>query len=86
MFAGSATRDEFNFDAEAASFAYLASARGLTVYGPGPRQARQGVYRDADAPGTFVDFLRPRLEPYAPKDSRVRPRVGPAEPRSDQRG
>jgi hypothetical protein len=67
MFAGYAQRDEFNFDAHAESFAYLARGRGLkveTLMVPGGRHDSKTGMQMLPA---FVDFLRPRLEPYAPK-------------------
>lgn len=67
MFAGYATNDEFNFDAHAESFAYLARAQGLKVdlvAVPGKHDERTGL----SMLPAFVDFLRPRLEPYAPKN------------------
>lgn len=67
MFVGSASRDEFNFDAQAESFAAIARGRGLTVNTilvPGKHDKETGVTMLP----AFVDFLRPRLEPYAPKD------------------
>jgi hypothetical protein len=66
MFAGYAQRDEFNFDAHAESFAYVAKGQGLavqTVMVPGRHDMRTGM----QLLPAFVDFLRPRLEPYAPK-------------------
>jgi hypothetical protein len=67
MFAGSASRDEFNFDAQTESFAHLARARGLTVNTilvPGKHDKATGMTMLP----AFVDFLRPRLAPFAPKD------------------
>jgi poly(3-hydroxybutyrate) depolymerase len=67
MFAGYASRDEFNFDAHAESFAFLAQAQGLTVttVKVSGKHDKQTGFTLLPA---FVDFLRPRLEPYAPKD------------------
>jgi hypothetical protein len=67
MFAGYATRDEFNFDAQTESFAYLARGLGLTVNTiqvPGKHDKATGMTMLP----AFVDFLGPRLAPYAPKD------------------
>jgi Putative esterase len=67
MFAGYAARDEFNFDAHAESFTFLAQAQGLTVHTvkvPGRHDKQSGLLLLP----AFVDFLRPRLEAYAPKD------------------
>ena len=67
MFAASASRDEFNFDAQTESFAYLARSRGLTVNTilvPGKHDKQTGLTMLP----AFVDFLRPRLESYAPKN------------------
>lgn len=66
MFAGYAQRDEFNFDAQTESFAYLAKARGLTVNTvavPG-RHDKETAMQMLPA---FVEFLRPRIDAYAPK-------------------
>jgi hypothetical protein len=67
MFLGYGSRDEFNFDAHAESFAYIARGRGLTVdvaCVPGKHDVETGM-RLLPA---FVEWMRPRLEPYAPKD------------------
>jgi Putative esterase len=67
MFAGYASRDEFNFDAQTESFAFIAKSQGLTVHTvcvPG-RHNKETAIQMLPA---FVDFLRPRLEAYAPKD------------------
>lgn len=67
MFAGYATNDEFNFDAHAESFAFLARSQGLKVdlvAVPGKHDERTGL----SMLPAFVEFLRPRLEPYAPKN------------------
>jgi hypothetical protein len=67
MFAGYARYDEFNFDAETESFAYIARGLGLTVNTvmvPG-KHDKQTAMQMLPA---FVDFLGPRLKPYAPKE------------------
>ena len=67
MFVGSANRDEFNFDAQAESFNAIARGRGLTVNTilvSGKHDKATGLTMLP----AFVDFLRPRLDPYAPKD------------------
>ncbi len=67
MFVGYAQRDEFNFDAHAESFAYLAKARGLTVNTvmvPGGKHNKETGIQMFPA---LVDFLKPRLEAYSPK-------------------
>jgi S-formylglutathione hydrolase FrmB len=67
MFAGYADRDEFNFDAHAQSFAYLARARGLDVQlacVPGKHDEQSGVRLFP----AFVEWLGPRLAAYGPKD------------------
>jgi hypothetical protein len=66
MFSGYARNDEFNFDAHAESFAFLAKQQGLevtTVCVPGKHDKQSGLRLFP----AFVDFLRPQLEPYAPK-------------------
>jgi len=66
MFAGYADRDEFNFDAHALSFAYLARGRGLDVQVacvPGKHDEESGKRLFP----AFVEWLNPRLAPYAPK-------------------
>jgi Putative esterase len=68
MFAGYGDRDEFNFDAQTESFAYLARGRGLEVYVvkvPGGKHDKETGLRMLPQ---FVEWMRPRLEPYAPKD------------------
>lgn len=68
MFAGYGQCDEFNFDAQTESFAYLARNRGLTVHTamvPGGRHDRATGLALMPA---FTEWIRPRLEPYAPKD------------------
>jgi hypothetical protein len=68
LFLGYGTRDEFNFDAHAESFAYLARGRGVavdTVSVPGGKHDVETGLRLLPA---FVEWMRPRLEPYAPKD------------------
>jgi S-formylglutathione hydrolase FrmB len=68
MFASYGTRDEFNFDAQTESFAYIARGQGLTVNTfvvPGGKHDKQTAMQMLPA---FVDFLSPRLKPYAPKD------------------
>jgi len=67
MFAGYGQLDEFNVDAQVESFAYMARGRGLTVHTVciprGRHDARTGL---AIVP-EFVQWIRPKLEPYAPK-------------------
>ncbi len=68
MFAGYGDRDEFNFDAQAESFAYFARGRGLTVHTvlvPGGKHRRETGLKMMPE---FVNWIRPKLEPYAPKD------------------
>jgi hypothetical protein len=68
MFAGYGSRDEFNFDAHTESFAAIARGRGLavdTVCVPG---GKHDVETGLQLLPAFVEFLRPRVEPYAPKD------------------
>ena len=68
MFAGYGQCDEFNFDAQAESFAALARGKGLTVQTvmvPGGKHNREtGLALMPE----FTEWIRPRLEPYAPKD------------------
>ena len=67
MFAGYGERDEFNFDAHTKSFAAVARARGLdvqTVEIPGGRHDEKTGLKLLPA---FVEWMRPKLEPYAPK-------------------
>ena len=62
------TRDEFNFGAQTESFAFIARSQGLTVDTvavPGGRHDKQTALQMLPA---FIDFLGPRLKPYAPKD------------------
>lgn len=68
MFAGYGTRDEFNFDAQAESFASFARGKGLsieTVAVPGGKHSRETGLRLLPA---MTEWARPRLEPYAPRD------------------
>jgi hypothetical protein len=66
MYVAYAGRDEFNLAAQVESFLYVARHRGLEVgvgYDPeGHHNARTAF---ALLPG-LIDWLRPRLEPYAP--------------------
>ena len=66
MYVAYAGRDEFNLGAQVESFLYVARHRGLEVgvgYDPeGHHNARTGF---ALLPG-LIEWLRPRLEPYAP--------------------
>jgi len=67
MFAGYGSRDEFNLDAQTKSFAAYARSRGLTVQTveiPGGRHDERTGMQILPA---FVEWIRPRLEPYAPK-------------------
>jgi len=67
LFAGYSDRDEFNFDAHALSFAYLARARGLDVQVacvPGKHDEQSGVRLFP----AFVEWLNPRLTAYALKE------------------
>jgi S-formylglutathione hydrolase FrmB len=67
MFAGYAERDEFNFDAQTESFAAVARGQGLdvhTVRVPG-KHDKESAMRMVPS---FVEWMRPRLEQYAPKD------------------
>jgi S-formylglutathione hydrolase FrmB len=68
MFAGYGQCDEFNFDAQAESFAALARGKGLavhTVLVPGGKHNREtGLALLPE----FTAWIRPRLEPFAPKD------------------
>lgn len=66
MFAGYGSEDEFNFDAGVESFVYLAKQRGLTVTTfevPGGRHNRETGMKMLEP---FADWIRPRLEKYAP--------------------
>lgn len=68
MFAGYGERDEFNFDAQTESFAALARGKGLTVHTvmvPGGKHDKETANRMIPA---FVEWMRPRVEKYAPKD------------------
>jgi S-formylglutathione hydrolase FrmB len=68
MFAGYGSRDEFNFDAQTEAFAYIARGRGLQVDVaciPGGKHDTETGLRLMPA---FVEFMRPRLAAYAPKD------------------
>lgn len=68
MFAGYGQRDEFNFDAQTESFAAVARGRGLqihTVMVPGGKHDKETAARMLP---NFVEWLRPKLEPYAPRD------------------
>jgi hypothetical protein len=59
-------KDEFNIDAQVESFLYVARDRGLDVgvdYDPRGRHNRATAFRLM--PGT-IEWLRPRLAPYAP--------------------
>ena len=66
MFTGYADRDEFNFDAHAQSFAFLARGRGLDVQVacvPGKHDEASGLKLFP----AFVEWLNPRLAAYSPK-------------------
>ena len=68
MFAGYGQRDEFNFDAQTESFAAVARGRGLdvhTVMVPGGKHDKETASRMLP---TFVEWVRPKLEPYSPRD------------------
>ena len=67
MFAGYGDHDEFNLDAQTKSFAAYARGRGITVHTveiPGGRHDERTGIKLLPA---FVEFMRPRLAPYAPK-------------------
>jgi len=75
MFAGYGDRDEFNLDAQTKSFVAYAASRGITVTAvevPGGRHDERTGMKLIPA---FVEFMRPRLEPYAPK-SALSPSMG----------
>jgi S-formylglutathione hydrolase FrmB len=66
MFVGYAGKDEFNIDAQVASFLYLAKCRGLGVgvaYEPQGHHDTPTVLRMWPA---MIEWLAPRLAPYAP--------------------
>lgn len=68
MFTGCGTEDEFNFDAGVKSFAYHAKLRGIevTTYEvKGGKHDRATGFKMIDP---FADWIRPRLEKYAPVD------------------
>lgn len=67
MFAGYGERDEFNFDAQTESFAAVARGKGLTVHTvmvPGGKHDKETAARMIP---NFVEWMRPKLEPYSPK-------------------
>lgn len=67
MFVGYGDRDEFNFDAQAESFAAIALGKGIKVH----TVLVQGGKHDKETAAlmipNFVEWLRPKLKPYAPK-------------------
>ena len=68
MFAGYGECDEFNFDAQTESFAAAARGKGIhvhTVMVPGGKHDKETATRMLP---NFVEWLRPKLEAYAPKD------------------
>ena len=67
MFAGYGERDEFNFDAHAKSFEAIARARGLDVHTVCVPGGRHDERTGRKLLPSFVEWLRPKLEPYAPK-------------------
>ncbi|MFQ3592187.1 MAG: alpha/beta hydrolase-fold protein [Gemmataceae bacterium] len=67
FFLGYGGRDEFNIDAQVEGFLYLARQRGLEVevaYDPNGRHNVQTALKLLPA---ALDWLRPRLQPYAPR-------------------
>jgi S-formylglutathione hydrolase FrmB len=66
MYAAYGGRDEFNIDAQVESFLYRARERGLCVgVGYEPRGRHDVATAKRLAPG-IIDWLGPRLAPYAP--------------------
>jgi hypothetical protein len=66
MYIAYAGRDEFNIDAQVESFLYVAHQRGLTIgvgYEPNGRHNQRTAAKLFPA---LIEWLAPRLEPYAP--------------------
>ena len=67
MFAGYGQLDEFNVDAQVESFAYMARGRGLTVHTVCVPRGRHDTRTGLALLPDFVQWIRPKLEPYSPK-------------------
>jgi S-formylglutathione hydrolase FrmB len=68
MFAGYGEKDEFNFDAQTESFAALARGRGLQVHTVMVPNGKHDKETAAKMIPTFVEWVSPKLAPYAPKN------------------
>jgi S-formylglutathione hydrolase FrmB len=68
MFAGYGQKDEFNFDAQTESFAAIARTRGLAIQTVMVPNGKHDKETAAKMLPSFVEWLKPKLAPYAPKD------------------
>jgi S-formylglutathione hydrolase FrmB len=83
MFVAYGGKDEFNIDAQAESFLYVARQRGLTVTAVKDPRGRHNVPDALKFLPALIDWLGPRIADYGPIDDVAAPLAVPALPSAD---